>query len=385
MTTDLAGRAEAVFADAFDAAPDAVASAPGRVNLVGGHTDYTDGFVLPLGVDRRTAVAGRTREDDRLVVYSETVGELLAADDEPRDRWTDYVAGVRWALRAAGHGVGGADLAVVSEVPVGGGLSSSAALEVATCRCLDDLHALDLDGEAAATLCRRAENEFVGVPCGILDQFAAACAPANGAVELDCRSLAATRAPLGDCGVVVLDTGGEHALAASAYADRVAECREATERLGERLDREFDSLRDVPVAAFETVAADLPDPLRSRCRHVLTENERVRTTAAALRDGDYERAGAAMTASHRSLRDDYEVSCAELDAAVEAGGATPGVLGSRMTGAGFGGCTVHLVAGDPEAVADELTDRYRARVGTTPDVYPCVSSPGAYAPSASST
>lgn len=386
-STDPQERARTAFTATFDAEPDVVTSAPGRVNLVGGHTDYTDGFVLPMGVDRRTAVAGRPREDDRLVVHSETLNETVAGDGTPRDDWTDYLSGVQWALRNAGHRVGGADLAVASDVPVGGGLSSSAALEVATCRCLDGLFGLGLDGAAAVRLCRRAENAFVGVPCGVLDQFAAACAPAVGAVELDCRTLAATPAPLGDCGVVVLDTGVEHALADSAYEERVAECERGRETLSSRLDHEIDALRDVSVTAFERVAAEIDEPLRARCRHVLTENQRVHEAADALRAGDYERVGAAMTASHRSLRDDYEVSCAELDAAVAAGEETAGILGSRMTGAGFGGCTVHLVAGDADrgAVAAGLADRYRERVGSDATVYPCEPSPGAYADSASST
>lgn len=384
-SSDPATRAVEAFERVFDDQPTTTATAPGRVNLVGGHTDYNDGLVLPVGVDRRTAVAGRPRTDDRFVVHSETVGETLTVDDDPRGAWTDYVAGVRWALRDAGHHVGGVDLAVASDVPVGGGLSSSAALEVAACRCLDDLFSLGLDGRTAASRCKHAENQFVGVPCGILDQFAAALAPASGGLELDCRTLEFEPAPLGKCGIVVLDTGIEHALAESAFADRVAECRRGVDRLSTLLDRPVESLRTVSVEAFEAVAADIEEPIRSRCRHVVTENRRVRTAASTLRDEAYERAGAAMDASHRSLRDDYAVSCRELDAAVEAGRETAGIVGSRLTGAGFGGATVHLVTGDAASVAETLADRYRARVGTTPDVYTCVSSPGAYAPSASST
>ena len=276
-----------------------------------------------MGVDRRTAVAARPRSDGKLRVHSATVGETATVDGDPGGDWADYLAGVRWALRDVGHAVGGADLAVASDVPVGAGLSSSAALETRP-------------------------------------------------------------APLGDCGVVVLDTGVRHDLADSAYADRVATCERGVDLLAARLDR-VDALRDVSVEAIERVAADLPEPVRARCRHVVTENDRVRAARRALDRGSPARAGELMDASHRSLRDDYAVSCRELDAAAAAGRATDGVLGSRLTGAGFGGCTVHLVAGDPAQVADTLAAAYRERVGAEPDVYPCAPSPGAYAPSVSST
>ncbi|PSQ20797.1 galactokinase [Halobacteriales archaeon QS_9_67_17] len=381
----VADRAAEAFQRCFDADPTTTASAPSRVNLGGGHTDYNAGYVLPMGVDRRNAVAARPRSDNKLRVHSATVGETATADGDPRGDWTDYLAGVRWALRDAGHAVGGADLAVASDVPVGAGLSSSAALEMATCRALDRLGDLGLDGPTAARCCTRAENEFVGVPCGVLDGYAAACAPAAGALELDCRTLETRPAPLGDCGVVVLDTGVRHDLADSAYADRVATCERGVELLAARLDHSVDALRDVSIEAFERVAGDLPERVHARCRHVVTENNRVQAARRALDCGNPARAGELMDASHRSLRDDYAVSCRELDAAAAAGRATDGVLGSRLTGAGFGGCTVHLVAGDPAQVADTLAAAYHERVGAEPEVYPCAPSPGAYAPSVSST
>jgi len=322
----VADRATRAFRRRFDADPATTVSAPGRVNLVGGHTDYNDGYVLPMGVDRRTAVAARPRSDDNLRVHSATVGETATVDGDPRGDWTDYLAGVRWALRDVGHAVGGADLAVASDVPVGAGLSSSAALEMATCRALDRLGDLGVGGPTAARCCTRAENEFVGVPCGVLDGYAAACALADGALELDYRTLETRPAPLGDCGVVVLDTGVRHDLADSAYADRVATCEWGVDLLDSRLDR-VDALRDVSVEAFERVADDLPEPVRTRCRHVVTENVRVRAAAAALDCGNPARAGELMDQSHRSLRDDYAVSCRELDAAAAAGRATCSALG----------------------------------------------------------
>jgi galactokinase len=289
----VADRATRAFRRRFDADPATTVSAPGRVNLVGGHTDYNDGYVLPMGVDRRTAVAARPRSDDNPRVHSATVGETATVDGDPRGDWTDYLAGVRWALRDAGHAVDGADLAVASDVPVGAGLSSSAALEMATCRALDRLGDLGLDGPTAAQCCTRAENEFVGVPCGVLDGYAAACAPADGALELDCRTLETRPAPLGDCGVVVLDTGVRHDLADSAYADRVATCEWGVDLLDSRLNR-VDALRDVSVEAFERIADDLPEPVRVRCRHVIMENDRVRAAAAALDCGNPARAGELM-------------------------------------------------------------------------------------------
>ncbi len=380
---DPATRAAATFTAQFDVAPATTRTAPGRVNLVGGHTDYEDGMVLPVGIDRRTAVAGRSRADDRLRVYSTMAGETvtLAPTAAPTADWPDYLAGVRWALREASYPVSGADLAVVSAVPVGSGLASSAALEVAVCAVLADLSGLALDGPTAARLCHRAEREFVGVPCGVLDQVAAALAPSRGALELDCRSLASESAPLGGCGLVVLETGVTHDLADSAYADRVAACERGRARLADALGRDLDALRDVSVEAFARVANTLPADLRRRCRHVITENRRVTRAAAALRAGDPARTGAAMDASHRSLRDDYAVSCAELDAAAAVGRALDGVHGSRLTGAGFGGCTVHLVAADADVdqVAAALADGYRDRIGDTPTVYPCEPSPGTYA------
>ncbi|MFB6116971.1 galactokinase [Halosegnis sp.] len=378
--------AAATFRQRFGADPAAIASAPGRVNLVGGHTDYNDGFVLPTGVDRRTAAAVAAREDDRLRIHSATVAETqTVVGEEPVGDWTDYVAGVRWALREAGHDVGGADVSIVSEVPVGAGLASSAALAVAACRSLDGLAGLGADGPTAAQICTRAENDFVGVPCGVLDGYAAACAPETGALELDCRSLAADPVPVDS--IIMLDTGVRHDLAESAYTDRVAACERGVSLLDDLLAADVRSLRDVSVDAFERVAADLPESVRSRCRHVVTENKRVRVAAAALRAGNLERAGALMDASHRSLRDDYEVSCAELDAAAAAGRATAGVVGSRLTGAGFGGATVHLLAGNanPATVATQLAAGYRDRTGTAATTRVCRPSPGAYASSVSST
>jgi len=361
--------------------PAAVASAPGRVNLVGGHTDYNEGFVLPAAIDRRTAVAARPRVDDRLRVHSATVGETatVAPDDGPRGEWSDYPAGVVRALRAAGHPVDGADLAVVSDVPPGAGLSSSAALEVATGAALCALSGVDLAGEELATLCRRAENEFVGVPCGVLDQFAAVFGCRDRALALDCRSLDYDRVPLPAERVrlVAVDTTVAHDLAETAYGERRRSCERGVARLAALLDREVDALRDVSPAAFDRVAADLPPTVRKRCRHVIEENERVRTATAALRAGDLDRVGACLEGSHGSLREEYEVSCAELDAVVEIAHDAAGVYGARMTGGGFGGSAVALVdRGAVDRFVARVERDYPERTGIGPEIYVCGAAAG---------
>jgi galactokinase len=372
--------ADVAFSDVYDRTPTVEASAPGRVNLVGGHTDYNEGFVLPMAVDRRTAVAAAAREDGRIRLRSTDVGGAVVVDALPDDplpsdhegSWANYPLGVLVELADAGLArVDGADFLVTSDLPRGGGLSSSAALEVATAAAA---YALDGDVEDGTDLPRRdlaeaawrAETGFVGLDCGIMDQYASALCRAGEALFLDCRSRETEAVPLpggSDGGggtdrsgvrVVVVDTRVEHDLAESAYNDRVAECREAAARL----DAAFGgvaSLRDVRREEFLAGADDLPGALRRRVRHVVTENERVRAAVDALRAGDLGAVGDLMYESHASLRDDYEVSCPELDAVVDVAWATDGVLGARMTGGGFGGSVVALVAAD-------AVDGFRGRV-----------------------
>lgn len=385
-------RATAACRDRFGA-PTVVADAPGRVNLVGGHTDYNEGLVLPAAIDRRTAVAARPNGDGRIRVYSATVGETatVAPGDDPRGDWTDYVAGVARALRSEAEreapnapntedgSATGTDLAVASDVPPGAGLASSAALTVATGAALGALAGIDAPDRRLAALCRRAETEFVGVPCGILDQFAAVFGRRDRALALDCRSRDYEYVPLAgtDARIVAVDTNVEHDLAASAYDERRRTCRRGVDLLAGLLDREVDALRDVPRDAFERVDDDLPPTVRARCRHAIAENERVREATAALRAGEFDRAGACMDASHRSLREDYEVSCAELDAVVDVARNCPGVHGARMTGGGFGGSVVALVA--PDAVdrfAARVAREYPDRTGIEPDVYRCTAADG---------
>jgi galactokinase len=374
------------FREQFGAAPLMTASAPGRVNLIGGHTDYNDGFVLPAAIDRRIRVLARPRDDGTVRAYTRKFDDRhsFSLDDlRPGEgpRWAQYVAGVLGELHAA-DGLPGMDLLIDGDLPMGAGLSSSAALELAVGTAACDVGGVERSRDELATLCRRAENEFVGVSCGIMDQFAAAFGEAGSALFLDCRSRDHRTIPFdgGPVRIVVVDTNVKHELADSAYNERLAECREAADRFDGLLDREVDSLRDVSVADFERHAGDFPEPIRSRSEHVVRENERVRTAAEALEDGDLELVGDLLYRSHESLRDRYEVSCEELDRVVAIARETDGAVGARMTGGGFGGSVVCLVRTDAvPAFADRVEREYAAATGVDPDVYECDTADGATA------
>lgn len=352
--------------------PTVLASAPGRVNLVGGHTDYNEGLVLPVAIDRRTAVAGRPRTDVPLTVHSLARGATATVspiDPVPgTPAWADYVRGVVAELAADGYPISGGDLVVASDVPVGGGLASSAALTVASAFALVGMGGGDptADLPGIAAVCRRAETDFVGVPCGPMDQVIATRARAGNALLYDCRHGTVSHIPLpADAAILLLDSGVDHALADSPYADRRRACERGVTLLGERLDG-VTALRDVPADTFEGHAAALPEPIRSRCRHVVTEIERVRTAAAALEAGDLRGVGTQLTASHASLRDDFAVSCPELDRLVALLD-REGVYGARLTGAGFGGWVVAIVDADvAESVGAAVARAYAAAIGTEP-------------------
>jgi galactokinase len=357
----------------------ACASAPGRANLVGGHTDYNDGFVLPVAIDRRTAVAARPRDDETVRVHAadfeETVTFESSSLDPPESvQWVDYVRGVVAELRASGVEVTGADIAIVGGVPHGAGLSSSAALEVAVAAALAEAYGVEFGRQTLAEVAWRAETGFVGLDCGIMDQYAVALCKSEHALFLDCRSRETEHVPFGAdrARVVVVDTNAEHALVDSAYNERVSECRRGVEILDEHVSHDVDALRDVSPDTFDAHADALPETVRRRCRHVVHENARVQQAVSALRNDDFERVGGLLFESHGSLRDDYEVSCTELDAVVDIARSVEGVYGARLTGAGFGGSVVALVA--PEAV-EEFTEavrrEYPDRTGIDPDVYAC--------------
>ncbi len=342
--------------------------APGRVNLIGEHTDYHDGFVLPLAMDRGTVVAAAPREDRRVRVLSLDAGEERDLDlGQPavarRGEWLDYVEGVARELEVGVGRLRGADLMVHGDVPVGAGLSSSASLEVALGTALLSLSGRRVGRRRLARLCQAAEHRYVGTRCGIMDQLTAAAGRAGHALLIDCRSLRTTPIPLpaDRAAVLVVHSGVRHRLASSGYNDRRAESESALRAIAP----ERPALRDVRPAEVEREGLD--PLLQRRARHVVLEIDRTRRAARALRRFDLDAFGALMVESHRSLRDDYEVSTPELDALVEAALGQPGVYGSRMTGGGFGGCTVTMARPSAaQAVGAAVEAAFEARFGRRP-------------------
>jgi galactokinase len=370
------------FEQAFRAHP-SISSAPGRVNLIGEHTDYNDGFVLPCAISFRTHVAVHAREDNKLIMCSgEFPGQfefdVNALPGAHQNIWCDYPVGVAVALRNNGFPLPGANVMVHGDVPVGAGLSSSAALEVASALAFLGLSGGVLPLPQIAQLCQRAENEFVGARVGIMDQFVACLGKAGHALMLDCRSLAYEFVPIpAGISIVICNTMVRHKLAGGEYNVRRAECEEGVRLLAERIPG-IAALRDVSVAQLEKYGAELPEKIYQRCEHVVWENQRVLESSKALAAGDLAVVGEYMAASHRSLRDLYQVSCFELDLMVESAQGLPGFFGGRMTGGGFGGCTVNLVnTPDAAAFADRIASRYHERTGIHPDVFVSAASDGA--------
>jgi galactokinase len=374
------GALAGTFESRFGRSPAAVAAAPGRVNLIGEHLDYNEGHVLPVAIDRSIMVAFAPRQDGRVRLYSldfqqESAFDLREIKKDPEAPWSDYVRGVAWALGEAGHRLSGMDAALQGDVPVAAGLSSSAALEVAALGAFEAASGLQLDRRDLALLGQRAENRFVGVACGIMDQMAAALSRAGHALLIDCRSLEHEPVPLPLAGLrlVVADSGVRRALLDSQYNLRREECQRAVELLAAAIaDRPIAALRDVRPEDLARHGDSLPPNLLKRARHVVEEERRVLLGVEALRTGDVEAFGEMLDASHRSLRDDFEVSSPELDLLVELAWAQPGVLGSRLTGAGFGGCTVSLVRAEAvEAFREGVVARYRTETGREGRMYVC--------------
>ena len=357
--------------------------APGRVNLIGEHTDYNDGFVMPAAIELSCWVAIAESEDRRLVLHSQNLQETVELDldqSQPlrRKRWSDYVQGVAVELQQHGEKLRGANLLIHSEVPIGSGLSSSAAIEVASGLALLANSGAELDRLKLARLCQRAENEFVGARCGIMDQFTACFGQAKHALVLDCRSLEYRPLPL-PAGVelVICDSGVRHELATGEYNARRAQC-EAGVRVLARHRPDVRALRDASLDDLERNRSQLGEVVYRRCRHVVTENARVLQAAQALERGDLPDFGRLMGESHLSLRFDYEVSCPELDLLVDLAGKQQGVYGARMTGGGFGGCTINLVeAGEVEAFRKAVSRGYREAAGKTARIYVSKAAAGA--------
>ena len=357
--------------------------APGRVNLIGEHTDYNEGFVMPAAINFSTFVAITKRDDQVLKIHSDIFKEEaeidLAQDATPgRKHWSDYPLGVAIKLKEAGHNISGANLLVHGEVPLGSGLSSSAAIEVSTGLALLDISGVKIDRLKLAKICQKAENEFVGARTGLMDQFIACFGKADHAVMLDCRSLESRALPLpDDVKLVVCNTMVKHELASSEYNARREQCEEGVRRLSQHLPN-VNSLRDVAPDDVERFRAELGEVVFKRCLHVTAENYRVLKAADALRDRDLKTFGKLMYESHQSLRDDYEVSYKELDVMVDLAKPIKGVFGARMTGGGFGGCTINLVSVD---AVDEFTQTiengYAKATGKSPEVYICSAADGA--------
>ncbi|MGW2590007.1 galactokinase [Streptomyces sp. NPDC001515] len=376
----------ASFTELYGSAPEGIWAAPGRVNLIGEYTDFNDGFVMPLALPHTARAAVAPRTDGVLRLHSTDVpgGVVSLRVDElapgQGHGWASYPAGVVWALREAGHPVTGADIQLSSTVPTGAGLSSSAALEVVTALALNDLFGLGLDAAALAVLAQRAENAFVGVPCGIMDQMASACCTEGHALHLDTRDLGRRQVPFDlaarGLSLLVVDTRVQHALGDGAYAERRAGCEEGARLLG------IPTLRDLPYEELDAALGRLAEAGADESvvryvRHVVGDNQRVEHVIALLDAGDVRAAGPVLTAGHLSLRDDLRVSCAELDLVVETANAA-GALGARMTGGGFGGSAIVLVEEDrADAVATSVLEAFTAQGYAAPGIFPAVPSAGA--------
>jgi galactokinase len=351
-----------------------ILSAPGRVNLIGEHTDYNDGYVLPVPLSSRIYVAGRANRSKTINVYaadfnqkaSYNLDDILYDQETP---WVNYPKGITKTLVDQGYDLSGCDILIKGDVPLGAGLGSSAAVEIATARLLNDLYMLNIDPIELAYVGMKAENEFVGVQCGVMDQFVASLGSVDNALFIDCRTNDHENVPLDpDHAVMIVNTMVKRELATSAYNERRRQCEEGV-RLLERSIPGIKALRDVSANHLDQID-ELPEPIRSRCRHVVTENARVLDSIIALKQGNMNDLGELMNASHDSLRDDYNVSCRELDTLVDAARNITGTLGARMTGAGFGGCTVNLVEKETaQRFRETITTIYETATGIHPEVY----------------
>lgn len=351
----------------FGEDPACIVRAPGRVNLIGEHTDYNDGFVLPMAIERATFIALRPRADGKVFAVSPDMDDrrCFALDNLQRPtatKWIDYLAGVAWSLQARGYVLRGWEGVVSGDVPIGSGLSSSAALELAAARAFYEVSAFEWDARSMALACQAAENEWLGVQCGIMDQMISAAGLADRALLIDCRSLETAAAPLPpDTVIVILDTNTRRGLVDSAYNERRAQCEASARHFG------VSALRDVDSALFAQRERELEPTMRARAGHVITENERALRARDAMLAGDARALGQLMIASHISLRDDFEVSSPALDAIVKCANAEAACYGARMTGAGFGGCAVALAEADSvESFVARVGACYRDMTGNEP-------------------
>ena len=372
------------FYQVYQREPELIVAAPGRVNLIGEHTDYNDGFVLPIAIDRHIIIASAPQRGNKIHLYAANFDEIsvFRLDDiqyDQKDRWSNYQRGIAKLIQESGYRLRGTKMVIWGDIPLGAGLSSSAAVEVATALTFRIANDLPLSELELIKLAQRAENEFVGVNCGIMDQFVSCLGKKDNALFLDCRSLDYKYVPLKteDFKVVVCNTGKRRELIGSEYNRRREECREGVRLLRNYLPG-IEALRDVSSEDLRIHKGSLPAVIAKRCEHVVSENQRVLQSVQALAGGETEEFGRLMNQSQTSLRDLFQVSCEELDLMVEIARGVDGVLGSRMTGAGFGGCTISLVAN--EAIS-ELEKRilkiYPQKTGLRPEIYVCQSEDGA--------
>jgi galactokinase len=372
----------AQFIKKFNAHPK-LFRAPGRVNLIGEHTDYNDGFVMPAAIEFATVIAAAPREDRRLVIASSGFGETEFDLSQPNNRiaehhWSDYIVGTAVTLEKAGYHLKGANLLVESDVPSGAGLSSSAAVEVATALALRGISSLSLSKIEVIKICQHAENEFVGMRCGIMDQFISTLGKAAYALMIDCRTLDFTAVPLpAEVRLVICNSMVKHQHAGGKYNQRRLECEAGVKHFAQ-FKPGISALRDVSLEEFSRYKNGLSEIIARRCRHVISENERVGLAASALTENKVATFGQLMNQSHFSMRDDYEISCREIDALVEIAQSTEGVYGARMTGGGFGSCTINLVNADfIEDFCRKLREQYKNSTGIDCEIYVTSASDGA--------
>ncbi len=374
---DLQQRTIAAFTDLYEEAPALVVRAPGRVNLIGEHTDYNAGFVLPMAIDRAVWIALRPRRDGYVLVHAlelDETGEFsLAEMTKRKGEWLEYIKGVAWALQEAGHDLPGWEGVIASDVPIGASLSSSAAIELATARAFASLAHLDWDPTAMALLCQKAENAWVGVNSGIMDQMISASGREGEALLIDCRDLSTKSVPLPpDTVIVVMDTMTRHDHTTGGYNTRVKECLTAADLLNVK------TLRDADLPLLEAARDRMNTVIYRRARHVISENQRTLDAADAMLAGDAGRLGVLMNASHASLHEDYEVTNLQTDIMARIAQSAPGCYGARMTGGGFGGCCVALVnAAQVDAFTRFVNADYTRRMVIDPAIYVCRASDGA--------
>ena len=382
-TSQLVEELRAQFKTKFDSEPDVIVAAPGRVNLIGEHIDYCDGFVLPMAIDRYTVVAAKKTEAEApgtAEFYSIDMDDTLSvplAKIQKGDRgfWGNYVTGVLAGMIEQGSEIPPLQAVTRSNVPIGGGLSSSASLEVAVGTMVEAITEASIDPVTKGLVCQKAEHDFVGVPCGIMDQFASVLCQKDHVLLLDCQDQSFEQIPFTnpDIAVLIINSAVKHELSGGEYAQRRSSCEKAARVL------EVDSFRDLTMEQVNAKRDSMDPVVFKRAKHVVGEIARTTEAAAALKADDWDKVGELMYASHNSLRDDFEVSCKELDILVELASKTEGVIGSRMTGGGFGGCTVTLVAGDKaDAATESICKLYEQATGVKPTAFVTRPSLGAH-------